>query len=44
MNPKMKNYENLAATVIKNMEKREIEGYFAADKKAALELLLTLIP
>ncbi len=44
MNPKMKNYENLAATVIKNMEKREMCGYYAKDKKEALEVLRTLIP
>ncbi len=44
MNPKMKNYENLAATVIKNLEKRQMEGYFVPDKKSALDLLLTLIP
>jgi L-lactate utilization protein LutB len=44
MDPKMKNYENLAKTVIKNFEKRQIEGYFVPDKKAALDLLLSLIP
>lgn len=44
MNSKMKNYENLAATVIKNLEKRQIKGYFAKDKNEALDLLLSLIP
>ena len=44
MNPKIKTYENLAATVIKNLEKRQMAGYFAPDKKAALDLLLSLIP
>lgn len=44
MNPKMKNYENLAATVIKNLEKRQIEGYFVPDKEEALKLLQALIP
>lgn len=44
MNSKMKNYENLAKTVIKNLEKRQIEGYFVPDRKAALDLLLSLIP
>ena len=43
MNPNMKNYENLAATVIKNLEKRQMVGYFAPDKKSALDLLLSLI-
>ena len=44
MTPKNKNYENLAATVIKNLEKRQMEGYYAPDKGTALELLKSLIP
>lgn len=44
MNPKMNNYENLAATVIKNMEKRGIKGYFAHDSSEALGILKSLIP
>lgn len=44
MTAKEKNYENLATTVIKNMEKRQMKAYYAPDKKAALELLLSLIP
>ena len=44
MTPKNKNYKNLAATVIKNLEKRQIEGYYAPDKNAALELLRSMIP
>ena len=44
MTAKEKNYENLAATVIKNMEKRQIKGFYVRDKKAALDLLLSLIP
>ena len=44
MTPKNKNYENLAATVIKNLEKRQIEGYYAPDKNAAIELLRSMIP
>ena len=44
MTPKNKNYENLAATVIKNMAKRQMEGYYAKDKKEALELLISMIP
>ena len=44
MTPKNKNYENLAATVIKNLEKRQIEGYYAPDKNAATELLRSMIP
>lgn len=44
MTPKNKNYENLAATIIKNLEKRQMEGYYATDKNAALELLKSMIP
>ena len=44
MTPKNKNYENLAATVIKNMKKRQMDGYYAPDKSAALALLKSLIP
>lgn len=44
MTPKNKNYENLATTVIKNLEKRQMVGYYAPDKNAALELLRSMIP
>ena len=44
MTPKNKNYENLATTVIKNLEKRQMEGYYVPDKNAALELIKSLIP
>ena len=44
MTPKNKNYENLAATIIKSLEKRQMKGYYAKDKKEALSILLTLIP
>ena len=44
MTPKNKNYENLATTVIKNLEKRQMEGYYVPDKNAALELLRSMIP
>lgn len=44
MTPKNKNYENLAATVIKSLEKRQMKGYYAKDKKEALSILLSLIP
>ena len=44
MNPKMKNYENLAATVIKNMKKRGMQGYFVQNRSEALDLLKSLIP
>lgn len=41
---KAKDYANLAATVIKNIEKRQMNGYYAKDKKEALSILLSLIP
>lgn len=41
---KAKDYANLAATVIKNIEKRQMKGYYAKDKKEALSILLSLIP
>ena len=44
MTAKEKNYENLAATVIKNMEKRQMKGYYAKDKQEALSILLSIIP
>lgn len=37
-------YENLANTIIKNFNKRQIEGYYCPSKKAALEKALELMP
>lgn len=42
--PKKKYYENIATTIIKNMEKRQIEGYYCPDKQSALKKALELIP
>lgn len=42
--PKEKYYKNVANTIIKNMEKRQIEGYYCPDKKSALKKALELIP
>ena len=42
--PKQKYYENIANTIIKNLEKRQIEGYYCPDKKSALKKALELIP
>ena len=42
--PKEKYYENVANTIIKNMEKRQIEGYYCPDKESALKKALELIP
>ncbi len=42
--PKRKYYENIANTIIKNMKKRQIEGYYCPDKQSALKKALELIP
>lgn len=42
--PKKKYYENIANTIIKNMEKRQIEGYYCPDSASALKKALELIP
>lgn len=42
--PKQENYKNLANTIIKNLEKRQIEAYYCEDKVSALEKALNLIP
>ena len=42
--PKQKYYENVANTIIKNFEKRQIEGYYCPDKTSALQKALELIP
>jgi len=43
MTPKQKNYENVAATIIKNMEKRQMEGYYCATAKEAVQKALELV-
>ena len=45
MNPnKFKAYENQANTIIKNLAKRNMEGYFCATKEDALAKALELMP
>ncbi len=44
LNPKQKYYENVANTIIKNLTKRQMEGYYCPDKKSALKKALELIP
>ena len=41
---KQENYKNLANTIIKNLEKRQIEAYYCENKASALEKALELIP
>lgn len=43
-NPKQKYYENVANTIIKNLEKRQMEGHYCKDKKSALKKALELMP
>lgn len=43
MNPKKKYYENAAATIIKNMEKRRIDGYYCETKEEAVKKALELM-
>ena len=44
MTPKQKYYENIAKTVIKNLEKRQMEGYYCPDRASAVEKALSLMP
>ena len=41
---KQKYYENVASTIIKNLNKRQIEGYYCADRISAIQKALELIP
>lgn len=42
--PKQKYYENVANTIIENFKKRQIEGYYCADRILAVQKALELIP
>lgn len=42
--PKAVFYENQAATIIKNLEKRNMEGYYCPDGAAAVRTALSLMP
>ncbi len=43
MTPKQKYYENVAATIIKNLEKRQMEGYYCANSQEAVKKALELM-
>lgn len=43
MNPIQSHYEKLAATVIKNLEKRQMEGYYFSTAKEAVDKAMSLI-
>ncbi len=42
--PKAVFYENQAATIIKNLEKRNMEGYYCPDGASAVQTALSLMP
>lgn len=44
MTPKQKYFELAANTVIKNLNKRQMEGYYCKDRAAAVKKALELIP
>ena len=44
MTPKKQYYKNAAETVIKNLEKRRMEGYYCETKEEAVALALSLMP
>lgn len=44
MNHKQKYYESIANTIIKNLNKRQIEGYYCSDKTSAVQKALELMP
>lgn len=44
MTPKQQYYENAAATIIKNLEKRQMEGYYCATSEEAVKKALELMP
>lgn len=44
MTPKKQNYENTAKTIIKNLEKRQMKGWYCEDSAAAVQKVLELVP
>ncbi|NLW21202.1 MAG: LUD domain-containing protein [Clostridiales bacterium] len=44
MTPKQRYYELAASGIIKNLAKRQIEGYYCADRQAAVKQALALLP
>jgi len=44
MTPMQEYYEKAAKTVIANLKKRQMEGYYCADKTAAVQKVLELMP
>ncbi|MCI8596823.1 MAG: LUD domain-containing protein [Lachnospiraceae bacterium] len=44
MTPKKQYFENVAKTIIANLEKRQMEGYYCEDSEAAVKKVLEMIP
>lgn len=44
MTPKQIYYENIAKTIITNLQKRQMEGFYCPDRASAVELALSLMP
>lgn len=44
MNPKQLSFQNTAATIINNLKKRNMNGYYCASKEDALKKALEIIP
>jgi len=44
LGPKQKYYENVSNTIIKSLEKRQIEGYYCPNKETAVQKALELMP
>lgn len=44
MTPKKQYFENAAKTIIANLEKRQMEGYYCEDRAAAVKKVLELVP
>ncbi len=44
MTPKETYYERVAKTLIKNMERRQMEAYYCADRASAVQKVLELMP
>ena len=44
MNPKKETYKKLADTIIKNLNKRNMEGYYCGTSAEAIQLAMSMIP
>ncbi len=44
MTPKKKYYKNVAETIIKNLERRQMNGYYCPDTESTVQKILELIP